>query len=212
MHYVRLQQYNSAPLIETWLFNLLGKLGCLKLGFTLRNEVKKSQKRFNLSALPDVLLCRQPHSKRIGCLCEAFWNQHKDFNFVLSCQLNWFFHKYTWLILDLISAIIFKLVGKGATKEGGFTKPAIHLGSKLHVATCAHWLHYNIILFFFWPVLIQFICLSCNVQELCSTCDPVIPDPLFDRLHKTIFSHRTPTCADTSKRQQGSGGRRERRK
>lgn len=79
----------------------------------------------------------------------GFWNRHKDFNFVLSCQLNWFFCKYTWLILDLISAIIFKLVGKGATKESGFIKPAIHLRNKLHVATCVYSLHYNIILFFF---------------------------------------------------------------
>lgn len=142
----------------------------------------------------------------------GFSNRHKDFNFILSCQLNWFFCKYTWRILDLISAIIFKLVGKGATKESVFIKPVIHLRNKLHVATCVYSLHYNIILFFFWLVLIQFICLSCKVQEFCSTFDLVIPDPLFDQLHETIFSHHTPTCADTSKRQQGSGGRREHRK
>lgn len=141
----------------------------------------------------------------------GFWNRHKDFNFVLFCQLNWFFCKYTWLILDLISAIIFKVVGKGATKESGFTKPAIHLGNKLHVATWVYSRHYDIILFFFRLIPMQFICLSCKVQEFCSTFHPVIPDPLFDQL-QTIFSHHAPTCADTSKRQQGSGGRRERRK
>lgn len=102
-------------------------------------------------------------------------------------------------------------LGKGATKESGFTKPAIHLGNKLHVATCVYSLHYNMILFFRWLVLKQFIRRSCKVQEFCSTFDPVIADPLFDQLCETIFSH-TPTCADTSKRQQGNGGRREHRK
>lgn len=65
------------PLIETLFFNLLGELGCLKLGFILCNEVEKSQKRFNLLQPPDVLLYYKHNSKRIGNLCKPFENSTK---------------------------------------------------------------------------------------------------------------------------------------
>lgn len=147
MHYVRLQQYNSAPLIETWLFNLLGKLGCLKLGFTLCNEVKKSQKRFNLLTLPDVLLYRRPHSKRIGCLCEAFEIDTKTLISFYLVNLIDFFVNIPGLFWIWYQQSFSNGLGKGQQKRAGSQSPRFIWGIS---CTSQHvFIHGIIILFCF---------------------------------------------------------------